>query len=111
MSFFIRLIILSTLFFSQVAWACKAPCDQKNPPRSKKPMFAHLDLNSDGVITFDEFIEHKLPRGDHDSIFSHIDQNKDDQITEEEWLSHRPPKRSRAKGNQRQGEGRGGDRR
>lgn len=60
----------------------------------KRPVFADLDLDGDGYITFAEFETREIPRGDHSEIFGHIDADGDGSITEEELSSHKPPRRN-----------------
>lgn len=84
----------SVLIFTNSALAN----DQK---RQGPPSFNMLDLNSDGNVTLQEFSQHKIPRGDHQSVFSLIDQNSDGVISMQELKSHKPPQRKGQKRRQR----------
>ena len=68
-----------------------------NDERSERrgpPQFSEFDLDNDGEITLEEFIEHKPP-GSAEEIFSHIDADGDGVITESELSNHKPPRRNR----------------
>lgn len=72
--------------------------DNQNNQRNERrgpPQFSELDLNGNSAITLDEFSQHQVPRGDHETIFNHIDTDGDGTITEEELLAHKPPRRPR----------------
>ena len=67
--------------------------EQKGDRRGPPP-FNKLDIDGDGLITLEEFKQHKLPRGEHDVVFKHIDANRNGVISEQELTSHKPPKES-----------------
>ncbi len=62
--------------------------------RRGPPPFNKLDLDGDGLITLEEFRQHKLPHGEHDVVFKHIDADGDSVISKQELENHKPPKRS-----------------
>lgn len=64
------------------------------PPMGKmqRPDFSQIDLNQDGLVTLEEFKQHKIPHGEHDVVFNHIDANHDGGITRQEFESHKPPR-------------------
>jgi len=63
--------------------------------RRGPPPFSKLDLDSDGLITLEEFKQHKLPHGEHENVFKHIDANEDSVISKQEMESHKPPRRNK----------------
>ncbi|WDE04070.1 EF-hand domain-containing protein [Thalassomonas viridans] len=63
--------------------------------RRGPPPFSQLDLDGDNGITLDEFSQHPIPRGEHETVFNHIDSNGDGTITETELTSHKPPRKPR----------------
>jgi len=63
--------------------------------RRGPPPFSELDLNADASLTLEEFQQHQIPRGDHETIFNHIDANTDGIVTEDEMKNHKPPRRGR----------------
>lgn len=65
--------------------------------RHKRPDFTTLDLNTDSVITLEEFSQHEIPRGDHETIFNHIDADGDGSITTQEFEDHKPPRKNKGK--------------
>lgn len=100
--------LLTTLSFSTMSHAAKASnyndendkdsgndaCPY-NHQRPNKPQYSTLDLNDDSSITLEEFQEHRLPHGDHQTVFTAIDINQDGLITQEEFENHRPPHRDK----------------
>lgn len=92
---FIRAGLIASLLTTGHAYAQPGGDSGQSGERRGPPPFAELDLDSDSIITLDEFQQHEIPRGDHSSIFSAVDTDSDGQITEEEWSSHKPPKRAR----------------
>lgn len=69
--------------------------NRENEPKRSPPVFKQIDQDQDGVITLDEFKQHKIPHGDHETVFSHIDCDGDGLISEQELTKHRPPRRRR----------------
>ncbi|MEH6348014.1 MAG: EF-hand domain-containing protein [Bermanella sp.] len=63
--------------------------------RRGPPPFSELDLDGDASLTLEEFQQHQIPRGDHETIFNHIDADGDGVVTEDEMKNHKPPRRSR----------------
>ena len=63
--------------------------------RRGPPPFSQLDLDGDNSITLDEFSQHRVPHGDHETIFNHIDSDADGVITETELSNHKPPRKPR----------------
>ncbi len=61
------------------------------------PPFCVLDSNDDGFISLEEFKQHKIPQGDHETVFSNIDIDSDGFITEQELSDHKPPRPERNK--------------
>ncbi len=97
------ILLLSMVFMSQAANAMGDEHRKgKRGERPKPPTFASLDVNQDGVVSFNEFEQHEIPRGDHATIFDFIDTNQDGQITEEELTSHKPPKHRKGKPREQQ---------
>ena len=66
---------------------------QREMLRPERPQFSSLDLDEDGIVTYAEFEQSKVPNDDHAIIFGHIDADGDGEITEEEFTSHKPPER------------------
>lgn len=60
--------------------------------KPERPSFTSIDLNGDGEVDIDEFSQHEIPRGDHQTIFSLIDGDADGVITEQEFTDHKPPR-------------------
>ena len=54
------------------------------------PKFSKLDLNGDGLITLEEFKQHKIPYGEYEEVFADIDTNGDTAKSECEFASHQP---------------------
>lgn len=81
--------------FLSLSSAYAQPNDDESQQRGERrgpPPFAKLDLDQDGIITFDEFEQHPIPRGEHAEVFSNIDTDSNGQITEQEWTNHKPPR-------------------
>jgi len=58
----------------------------------QRPDFSVIDLNQDGQVTLDEFKQHRIPHGEHETVFHHIDANQDGRITRDEFENHKPPR-------------------
>ena len=69
----------------------------KDHKRKHRPDFIQLDLNQDGVVDFEEFIEHKLPRGDHQTVFAKIDTDTNGILNQQEYDSHKPSRKHKHK--------------
>jgi Ca2+-binding EF-hand superfamily protein len=67
----------------------------KDKPEHKRPQFSSLDLDQDGSVTFEEFAKSEVPSDDYATIFGHIDANGDGILTEQEFSNHKPPRRYR----------------
>jgi len=64
----------------------------------KRPTFTTLDTNSDGSIELAEFSTQEIPQGDHSVIFTHIDSDENGMISKEEYNNHKPPKKRKSGG-------------
>ena len=60
--------------------------------KPERPSFTSIDLNGDGEVDMDEFLQHELPHGYHQTVFSLIDGDADGVITEQEFTDHKPPR-------------------
>jgi len=58
--------------------------------KPERPSFTSIDLNGDGEVDIDEFSQHEIPRGDHQTVFSAIDLDGDGLINEQEFTDHKP---------------------
>ncbi|WP_281556461.1 EF-hand domain-containing protein [Thalassomonas sp. RHCl1] len=88
--------LLSLILCSQVSYGADGDYGQNDRnERRGPPQFSQLDLDGDSSVTLDEFSQHPVPRGDHETIFNHIDSNGDGIITETELTNHKPPRRPR----------------
>lgn len=67
----------------------------QNMPKRERPAFSSLDLNSDGTVSYAEFEQTDVPNNEHSTIFGHIDADGDGVLTEEEFTNHKPPRRER----------------
>lgn len=95
-------IVLTLLFIGSLSVYATSNSDcQNNKPKisSTKPSIKHspptfnqLDIDNDGVVTLDEFSQHKLPYGKHDNVFARIDSDNNGEISEQELAEHKPPK-------------------
>ncbi|WP_166738803.1 EF-hand domain-containing protein [Psychromonas algarum] len=65
---------------------------QQNGPKGERPDFTSIDIDNSGDIDFDEFLQQKLPHGDHQTVFDDMDKDGDGYITEEEFKNHKPPR-------------------
>lgn len=86
-------ILTMTLFHAANAQATDS--DQRKSDRRGPPPFEKLDLDGDNGISLEEFSQHRIPHGDHDTVFGFIDSNADGMISQEELRSHKPPRRNR----------------
>jgi len=84
------MLFSSLLTSSQIAFA-EAESHKQRP--QKKPRFDEVDLNSDGLLTLDEFKQHRMRKKKHERIFNHMDQDQNGMVSQEEFHSHKPPKR------------------
>lgn len=82
--------VLSLVLTSSLAYSYAPEQDQQDKRRGPPP-FNQLDLNGDQAISLEEFKQHKIPRGDHETVFAKIDSNGDQQISEQEHTAHKPP--------------------
>ena len=48
-------------------------------------------------MTLEEFKQHPIPHGDHETLFNIIDSDGDGVINEQELSSHKPPRRDNMK--------------
>jgi len=67
----------------------------RDMPKIERPQFSSLDLDGDDSVSFDEFEQSPVPNNDHATIFGHIDADGDGVLTEEEYTNHKPPRRNR----------------
>jgi len=96
MNIITKTIIMST--FSLTALMVSAQEDDVSDPhtqevRPARPSFVAIDINSDGVIDFDEFSSRPLPKKRQHRIFSKIDKDNNGVISKAELINHKPPKR------------------
>lgn len=92
------LIATATLLFTLSMTSQAAPSDRMDGKRKQRPDFSTLDLNADGDIDFDEFSQHELPRGDHQTLFDILDADSNAVISEQEYTDHKPPRHKNGKG-------------
>lgn len=88
----ISIILIATLSTAAYTKAQDRAGEQQHDRRGP-PAFSELDLDDDSTITFDEFQQHEIPHGDHETIFSAIDTDSDGLISESELSDHKPPGR------------------
>mgnify|MGYP000651316347 CR=1 FL=1 len=94
---FKRLPLLALTLFTQLSYGADDNYGQSDRnDRRGPPPFSQLDLNGDSSITLDEFSQHRLPHGDHETVFNRIDSDGDGIITETELTSHKPPRKPRS---------------
>jgi len=87
LSSFTLVVVLSVAFSAEVAAK-----EGRNPP--PKPDFSTIDVDGDGVISFEEFSAKKPPHaGDAQTIFDEIDSDSNGEISEQELSEHKPPRR------------------
>ena len=84
-----RLIIMSAVLLSFGSGHALAEGDGKGHHKGAK--FEKHDLNGDGTISEDEFLQHAKDR------FSNIDANGDGSVSEEEAKAHHKAKRAEMK--------------
>jgi hypothetical protein len=63
--------------------------------RGKRPDFVTIDTNEDGEISFDEFSQLKIRRGEPQTIFNKIDTDGSGSITKQEFSDHKPPRKGK----------------
>jgi hypothetical protein len=85
--------LLSIIASSAIACAQPHDRDDNSQGRRGPPAFSDIDLNSDGAVTLEEFMQKEVPNGDHQTIVNAIDSNSDGLITETELSEHKPPRR------------------
>jgi Ca2+-binding EF-hand superfamily protein len=94
MKIYSKTIILITLL---LATSSQIQAKDNMKHKKQRPNFSSLDINSDGVIDFDEFSSHKIPHAVHQTVFNNIDTDDSGQISEEEFKNHKPPRRKKGK--------------
>lgn len=82
-------LILLAVLSGQAFAKNKQSSEGKPPPR---PEFSEIDINEDGDVDIDEFSSLQLPFGDHQTVFDNIDADNNGIITEEEFKNHKPPR-------------------
>lgn len=87
-----KLMLAATLIISVSGFA---QAEENRGERPQRPTFASIDINEDGKVDLEEFSEHEIPRGDHETIFNSIDTDGDGIITSDEFDNHKPPQRQR----------------
>jgi len=87
-------LIIATLLLSSMGQAYANGGQHGRGERPQRPTFTSIDLNQDGEVNLEEFSQHEIPMGDHDTIFAEIDSNNDGFINEDEFDSHKPPRRN-----------------
>jgi len=65
---------------------------QERGPKGARPDFSSIDSNNSGEIDFDEFSAQTLPHGDHQTVFDDIDADGNGVISEQEFSDHKPPR-------------------
>ena len=95
MKLFSTSLIISSLLIIIMGQAHAKNGSHEKRERPKRPAFTSIDLNQDGEVSFDEFSQHKIPKGDHETIFAIIDSNDDDVIDEGEFDNHKPARRNK----------------
>lgn len=63
--------------------------------KHQRPSFESLDIDENSEIDFDEFSTKPLPHGDHDTVFDDIDTDSDGIISVDEFNNHKPPQHKR----------------
>lgn len=96
MQFIAILVALVSLTFASSITLAQGNNDHERPKR-ERPSFTSIDLNQDGMVELDEFEQHDIPFGDHQTVFDRIDSNADGVIDEEEFTSHKPPHRRKSR--------------
>lgn len=71
--------------------------------RRGPPPFAKLDLDGSGGVSLEEFQQHRLPRGDHQTVFARIDADGDGLISETELASRKSLKKKKGQKNKPSG--------
>ena len=67
----------------------------RDMPKRERPQFSSLDLDGNGSVSFAEFEQSDVPNSEHATIFGHIDADSNGVLTEEEFNNHKPPSRDR----------------
>jgi hypothetical protein len=95
MSHYSKLILAITLIIStsSIVHAQNDDHSKNGPPQ--RPSFESLDTNEDGDIDFDEFSSQEIPHGDHQTIFDLIDADNNGVLSNDEFVNHKPPQRER----------------
>ena len=91
-------IVIALLITTSSAVQAKNNMSDRNGP-PQRPSFDSLDLNADEDIDFDEFSSQELPHGDYQTIFNSIDINNNGVISSEEFINHKPPQQPKRKDN------------
>lgn len=81
--------------FLFATFCASALADNNQRHQKPRPKFSMLDLNTDGDIDFSEFASHQLPFGDHKTVFNHIDRDQNGVISKQEFADHKPPRHPR----------------
>jgi hypothetical protein len=84
MAMLLGLAISGQVYAEDNEWG---PGNMPPPPRLD---FTSLDSDSDGELTYEEFLEQEVPMGDHERMFSEMDSDGDGIVSEEEFESFRP---------------------
>lgn len=95
MKIFSNGLIISSLFIISMGQAYANGGSHGKGERPQRPTFTSIDLNQDGEVSFDEFSQHEIPQGAHETIFEIIDSNNDDVIDEGELDNHKPTRRNK----------------
>ena len=93
-------IIFTALLFSLLNPVQAKESQEHSQKLKARPCFSSLDTNSDGVINFEEFSAHQLPRGKHETVFANFDSDDNGEISQQEFKDHKPPQRRSRKDSQ-----------
>lgn len=95
MNNYTKLILAITLTISTVSMVHAQNDDRSRNGPPQRPSFESLDTNEDGDIDFDEFSSSEIPHGDHQTIFDMIDADNNGVLSNDEFVNHKPPQRKK----------------
>jgi len=100
MKYLSSLPFAGTILITLLAIACSSGDESTRRPDPAQ-MFARLDLDRDGRISWDEFRDVPVRSGTAEERFQAMDSDSDGYVSREEFLEARPPR----DGNRRGGRG------